>query len=89
LGLTFILVNVLVRIIIAFADLLIVNWQYPAALGIILISHRIIYVFKHITLLVGYPNIVFKYERGKRVWYISNPLNLLRFTSYFIQLKLL
>jgi hypothetical protein len=83
---TYFVVNFMAYVLIAFVDFSITNWMVYAGLGILAVAVGIIYIFG---VVVGswIQNVVNKYQRGRKVWYIE-PLIYLWYVVKYIGLGL-
>lgn len=87
LGITYFVVNFIAFILIAFVDWSIANWQVYAAL---LVFAALIGVGYVLYVIVGswLQNVVNKYQRGKKVWYIEPLIYLVWYPVKYLALLL-
>lgn len=85
LAFTFFAVNYISLGLMVFADLCIANWYVFVAIALLAIAAGIIYLF-YILISSWGQNVVNKYKRGKRVWYIEPVIYLIWYPVKYLVL---
>ena len=87
LALTFVVVNYVALALMVAADWCISNWMVFAGLGLVAVAIGILYLL-YVLVTSWLQNVVNRYERGKRVWYIEPFIYLIWYPIKYIALAI-